>query len=108
MAGNRIRYKDLGNGKYESTRTFKSKRGIRYKVRLDTNNMTYAIKNLNSEHLLKGGENLNNLNVLKQAARERLEGLGVELGTESRDRTFGRCEKGYTQEKHERYKKWKF
>lgn len=104
MAGNRIRYKDTKQeGIKESTRVFTSKRGVRYKVRLDLNNMTYAIKNLNSENLIKGGENINNLNVLKQAARERLEELGVELATESRDRTFGLCIKGMTQEKHERY-----
>lgn len=106
MAGQRIRYKDTKQkGIKESTRVFTSKRGVRYKVRLDLNNMTYAIKNLNSENLIKGGENINNLNHLKQEARNRLEGLGVELETESRDRTFGRCSKGYTQDLHERYNK---
>jgi hypothetical protein len=106
MAGQRIRYKETREkGIQESTRTFKSKRGVPYKVRLNLNDMTYAIKNLNSENLIKGGENINNLNVLKQAARERLEGLGVELATESRDRTFGLCKKGYNQDLHERYKK---
>lgn len=97
----RIRYKETSKGVFESVKTFTSSRGVQYKVRIDLNEKVYAIKNLHSENLIKGGEGITNLNVLKQSARDRLESLGVSLTTEKRNRTFGKCEKGYSQSKHE-------
>jgi hypothetical protein len=99
----RIRYKahDKRENVMESVQTFiSSTTGARYKVRLDLNEMIYEIKNLSSEKVYRGGEKVKNLNVLKRNAKKRLEGLGVDLGVERRDRTFGLCKKGYTQEKH--------
>lgn len=99
----RIRYKEhpTRENVVESVDTFTSeKTGARYRVRLDYNNNTYEIKNLRTERLIKGGENINNLNVLKRNAKAHLERLGVSFTTERRDRDFGLCEKGHTQQKH--------
>jgi len=99
----RIKYKPMKNKEnvVESIKSFVSERtGAVYKVRLDLNNMIYGIKNLNSEQIFYGGENINNYIVLARTARKHLERLGVKLGKESRMRTFGRCEKGYSQKKH--------
>ena len=74
--------------------------GAKYKVRLDLNNYIYEIKNLNSNLIYKGGDKVNNLNVLKRKVRNRLEKLGVQLHSEKRSRTFGVCDKGYTQQTH--------
>jgi hypothetical protein len=99
----RIRYKETANsGIFESVQVFTNKQGIKYRVRIDTNEMVYAIINVKRGNLIKGGDAINNLNFLKQAARARLESLGVELTRASRDRTFGLCEKGKTQDKHEK------
>lgn len=99
----RIRYKDHKSREnvLESIQTFTSSvNGALYKVRLDLNEFTYEIKNLRSEMIFRGGENITNLNVLKRAAKRRLEDLGVVFETEQRDRTFGLCRKGYNQKKH--------
>lgn len=75
--------------------------GARYSVVLDLNNYTFRIRNENSKtNTVMGGENINNLNVLKRTAKKHLERLGVCFHDESRMRTFGLCEKGYTQKKH--------
>lgn len=98
----RIRYKETSSGIFESLKVYKSERGVPYLVRLNLNEMTYVIKNLYSEHLIKGGSPVNNLNVLKRNARDHLVSLGVDMKTETRDRTFGLCPKGYTQDIHEK------
>lgn len=77
------------------------KTGAQYLVYLDLENVTYKIKNIRSENIHTGGENINNLNVLKRTVKSRLEGMGVVFGEEERDRTFGRCEKGMTQQRWE-------
>lgn len=99
----RIRYKKtqkenivVSNKILTSTRT-----GAQYLVYLDLENVTYKIKNINSENVHRGGENINNLNVLKRSVKARLEGMGVLFEDEERDRTFGRCDKGYSQKLHE-------
>jgi hypothetical protein len=100
----RIRYdKTREEGKLVSKHTYISKKtGAKYKVFLDVNEKTYKIKNIGSERITKsGGENINNLNVLKRTVKRELEQLGVSFEVEIRDREFGRCEKGYTQAKHE-------
>lgn len=85
-----------------------AKTGAKYEVRLDLNNYTYEIKNINREVIYRGGENINNLNVLKREARKRLQKLGVKLTKENRDRSFGLCKKGYNQKKHleEKYERF--
>ena len=100
----RIRYiqSDRGENIVESTKILVSETtGARYKVYLDLENRTYAIKNIHSERLLKGGENINNMNVLKRTVKKRLSSMGVNFDNEVRDRSFGRCPKGYSQEIHE-------
>ena len=99
----RIRYRkhDTRDNVVESTHIFVSARhGGQYIVRLDLNNYTYEIKNIKKEVIYRGGEKINNLNVLKRQARKRLTDLGVILNSEDRDRSFGMCKKGYTQKKH--------
>lgn len=100
---NRIYYKphDYRENVLESTRIYVSRRtGARYIIRLDLNNMIYEVKNMNTQIIYRGGDSINNLNVLKRSARARLESLGVVLGTETRNRSFGLCSKGYNQQKH--------
>ena len=99
----RIRYKKtnkenivVSNKILTSTRT-----GAEYLIYLDLENVSYKIKNINSENVHRGGENINNLNVLKRSVKSRLERMGVSFEDEERDRTFGRCSKGYSQNQHE-------
>lgn len=100
---NRIRYeKTKIEGVYKSKQIFVSATtGARYKVVIDTNNKIYKIMNvLKQMTIAEGGEKINNINVLKDAAKKRLQKLGVRFEDEMRNRTFGLCEKGYSQEKH--------
>lgn len=99
----RIRYvKTEENNIFESLRIFVSSiNGARYKVFLDLNDFTFKIRNENTKTFtVKGGEDINNLNVLKRAAKRHLAKLGVEFNDENRQRTFGICDKGYTQKAH--------
>lgn len=100
----RIRYKKTKDENIVvSNKILRSQRtGAEYLVYLDLENVTYKIKNINSENVHRGGENINNLNVLKRSVKTRLEGMGVVFEEEERDRTFGRCVKGYSQKIHER------
>jgi len=98
----RIRYKEFNKGEYRSIDIFKSKRtGAEYRVYLDLNTLTFKILNINKQLFINsGGENINNLNVLKRVAKQYLQKLGVEFESELRDRSFGLCKKGYTQDEH--------
>ena len=61
--------------------------GQTYAVVLDTNECTYTIKNLSKQSILsnyKGGENINNLTVLKRKIKTHLEQLGVLFDSEIR------------------------
>lgn len=99
----RIRYKKTEReGIVVSTKVLKSERtGAEYLVYLDLNESTYKIKNINSENVHRGGENITNLNVLKRTVKARLERMGVRFSEEERERTFGLCPKGYSQKQHE-------
>lgn len=99
----RIRYQEKKPNYYVSKKTFRSsKTGAEYRVHLDTDEMLFKIQNMRDlRFVISGGKNINNLNVLKRTAKKRLELLGVEFNSEYRNRTFGRCSKGYNQEKHE-------
>jgi hypothetical protein len=83
-----------------------SRTGAEYLVYLDLENVNYKIKNINSENVHRGGDNINNLNVLKRSVKSRLERMGVSFEDEERDRTFGRCPKGYSQNLHEQKDKY--
>ena len=98
----RIRYKKTNDdGILKSVRDFTNRNGISYYVKLNTNDRTFEIRYKENQQLVKGGgKNINNLNVLKRTIKKELKGLGVEFGEDVRDRSFGLCQKGYTQEKH--------
>lgn len=93
----RIRYeKTEKEGILHSVRNFYSSRYMKhengetekeamYYVILDTNEMTYAIKNMTSGRKYKGGDGVNNLHVLKRNVKTRLESLGVKFKDEIRD-----------------------
>lgn len=99
----RIRYTETDNpGILESVKIFiSSQTGARYKVFLNLNDFSFRIRNENTKTntIMKQG-GITNLNVLKRAAKRSLEKLGVKFDDESRNRTFGLCEKGYNQKKH--------
>ena len=76
--------------------------GAKYKIILDYNDNTYAIRNERNKEFVVKSKSYGNLNVLKRNARSSLEKLGVQLNKESRDRCFGLCEKNYTQEQWEK------
>lgn len=99
----RIRYKktDKENIVVSNKILTSARTGAEYLVYLDLENVTYKIKNINSENVHRGGENINNLNVLKRSVKSRLERMGVPFDDEERDRTFGKCPKGMTQKKWE-------
>lgn len=99
----RIRYKETkDSGIYESVKVFQSQStGANYKVFIDLNEKSYRIRNELSKTnttIRVGG--ITNLNFLKKAAKKSLEKLGVRFVDESRDRTFGLCDKGYNQKLH--------
>ncbi len=86
----RIRYEkyDDPNKTYNqvSVRNFHSTRtDAMYIIYLDTKNVTYTIKNMLSGRKYSGGDDVNNLHVLKRNVKERLEKLGVPFDSEIRD-----------------------
>lgn len=95
----RIRYRKADN-KLVTVNPVFSKHGSLYMVYIDLETCTYLIRNQTSMRKYEGGEGVNNLTVLKRKVKKHLEYLGVEFDTEKRFRTFGLCEKGYTQQKH--------
>ena len=76
--------------------------GAEYEVQIDTINKVFHIKNTKSESIIHSSNHrkINNRNVLLRYIKKELIRLGVAFETELRDRTFGRCEKGYSQKKH--------
>ena len=98
----RIRYKDYKDDTVISNKTFVSaSTGARYRVVLDYKEMQYKIRNERTKEFVVKSKNYGNMNVLKRTAREHLSKLGVRMESESRDRSFGLCPKGYSQKKHE-------
>jgi hypothetical protein len=94
-------------GYLKSSHTFISaKTGAEYEVQIDTVNKVFHVKNIKSESIIYSSTNrkINNRNVLLRYVKRYLMYLGVSFQTELRDRTFGRCEKGYTQRKHKEIK----
>lgn len=96
----RIRYIKKSKG-LVSKNVIVSKSGAKYIVQIDLEEMTYTIRNINSQRGYSGGEGVNNLHVLKRHAKKHLEHLGcVFAEKEKRNRTFGKCAKGMTQQQH--------
>lgn len=98
----RIKYnKTNKDGILRSVKNFTSVKGFTYYVKLYTDEKRYEILNIDSHNIVKrGGSPPNNMNVIKRNIKRDLRRLGVEFEIEKRDRTFGLCQKGYTQEKH--------
>lgn len=103
----RIRYKDHPTREncVISINDFVSQRtGARYRVILDYNDKNFAIRNERTKQLVFKSKDYGNLNVLRRNARAKLKDFGVAVGRESRNRTFGRCEKGFTEAKNRELK----
>jgi hypothetical protein len=101
----RIRYEDheTRENNLISVCTYISKTtGAKYRIVLDLNEMMYMIRNERDKVFIKKSKKYGNLNVLKRNARSALGKLGVALKRESRNRTFGLCDKGTTQDKWEK------
>lgn len=103
--GNRIKYIDH---KYKTNHRITGKAyvsqstGAKYRIILNLDDMKFYIRNERTKTFIYESKSYGNMNVLKRNARARLEKYGVNLKKESRQRTFGRCEKGLTQEKWEK------
>lgn len=82
----RIRYKKSNKDNIlVSVRDLISESGAKYKVKLDVENCKYVIINVNSERYYHGGEDVNNLHVLKRNVKAHLEKFGVSFSKEIRD-----------------------
>lgn len=102
----RIRYIKKDN-KLISKSEVVSKSGAKYMVYIDLETKTYLIRNQNSLRKYEGGENINNMNVLKRTVKKHLEWLGVIFSSERRNRTFGRCPQDWNQQKQKELDKSK-
>ena len=83
----RIRYKKTNKkGILYSIKDLISKStGAKYRVKLNLNDCTYLIYNLNSERSYYDGKKLTNTHVLKRHIKKHLEKLGVIFDIEIRD-----------------------
>ena len=102
MSNLRIKYIKYDNreGWMISCTAYVSNRDAKYRVLLDLNEMKYYIRNEYKKEFVVKSQAYGNLNVLKRNARKSLGKLGVAIGKEIRNRTFGRCQKGMTQQKY--------
>lgn len=98
MSNKRIRYVEKDN-KLISISDIVSEKGSKYLVTIDLENCTYRIKNLLSHRNYEGGQDINNMNVLKRTIKKHLKMLGVKFEKESRLRVFGLCPKGWDNQK---------
>lgn len=104
----RIRYKDhptRDNCKISINEYISQRTGARYKVVLDFDEMMFSIRNERTKEFIFKSKKYGNLNVLKRNARSKLGDLGVKVGRESRDRTFGICSKNWNQDKQRKLNK---
>lgn len=95
----RIRYIKKDN-KLISKSEVVSKSGAKYMVYIDLETKTYLIRNQNSLRKYEGGENINNMNVLKRTVKAHLEHLNCSFDREKRSRSFGKCPKNYSEAIH--------
>lgn len=101
----RIRYIDYNyrdNSKISLSSYQSEKTGAKYRIIIDLGDRSqFHIRNERSKEFIHSSPLYKNLNVTKRNARRKLEALGVVLTRESRDRNFGKCEKGYNQQQWE-------
>jgi hypothetical protein len=96
----RIRYYKKEGLLFSKQNLVSEKTNALYQIIINEKERTFKIKNVKSERIVKeGGDTINNMNVLKRTIKKELKGLGVEFNLETRDRTFGLCEKGHNQKK---------
>lgn len=96
----RIRYKRNEKTGLLESNVLVNDKGFRYQIRIDEDAKDYVIKSFQTEELIKNPKKLTNLNVIKENARQHVIKLGVNLESESRNRSFGVCSKGMTEEKY--------
>ncbi len=104
MANLRIRYQAQRGKKNTviSIQEFVSdSTGAKYRIVLDYTEMVFKIRNERIKEFVFKSKAYGNLHVLKRNARNKLKDFGVPVHKESRDRTFGRCDKGHSQDKEE-------
>lgn len=104
MSNKRIRYVEKDN-KLISISDIVSEKGSKYLVTIDLEKCTYRIKNLLSHRNYEGGEDINNMNVLKRTIKKHLKLLGVSFEKEIRQRSFGLCSKGFTESQNREQKR---
>lgn len=104
MAKQRIRY-DKKDGQLVSKYELYSAKGSKYLVFINLETMTYLIRNTLSLRKYEGGKGINNLIVLKRNVKKHLALLGVRFDKEKRQRSFGICERGFTESENRRLKK---
>ena len=94
----RIRYVKK-DGQLASRDSIISSKGAMYLVFINLDTMTYVIRNQTSLRKYEGGEGVNNLHVLKRNIKKHLEHLGCVFSKERRNRSFGVCSQGTTEQK---------
>lgn len=89
MSNRRIRYEKTDDKNIlKSVRTLISEStNAMYEIQLNTKECLYRITNINNRRVYRGGENINNLHILKQKAKDHLKKLGVVFESEIRDNT---------------------
>lgn len=87
----RIRYKNTRTeGVLRSVQRFRGNQGALYEVDIDTNSMTYKVRNISNGNLVRSTEKdgrkvPTNLEVLKKQAKKALESMGVNFNVEVRN-----------------------
>ena len=104
MSNKRIRYVEKDN-KLISISDIVSEKGSKYSVTIDLENCTYRIKNLLSHRGYEGGQDINNMNVLKRTIKKHLQHLGIKFEKEVRQRSFGLCSRGFTEAQNREQKR---
>lgn len=82
---NLVSVRNFHSNKYTISSEDKEGNDAMYIVYIDTKYTTYMIRNMSSMVEFTGGEELNNLQVLKRHVKTRLENLGVSFDDEIRD-----------------------
>lgn len=77
--GNRIKYRDLGDGKFISVKTYiSSKSGAEYQIKIDQNDWTWKVINVNQRKIVKSGQTRNK-DWIRKATKKALIQLGCEF-----------------------------
>ena len=80
----RVKYK-LKNGTYYNTTPLYNSNGHKIIVEYSLKSFTFRISNPKTNHVVKGGENVNNYQTLLRHIRKRLKIMGCGIESEVRD-----------------------